>query len=273
MRALFLVTALLLGDVVLAGGHEQTNIITLPAGQFLMGSNQGMPNERPERQVAVEAFSLDRSPVSVADFARFVESAGHITEAEHFGQSAVFDMESGRWGMVPGATWRTPFGPVGQPALDSHPVNHVSWEDANAYCQAADGRLPTEAEFEYAAKGAGNGGNPTYAFGEAIKKDGDFLVNVFNGEFPFRNTGEDGYLYTAPIGKTGITPLGFTDMAGNVWEWSQDWYDQTEKEKTLRGGSFLCEEDVCHGYRTSARSQTTPESTLIHVGFRCAYDS
>jgi len=247
--------------------------VLLPAGEFTMGSENGMPNERPVRKLRLNSFYLDQSPVSVAEYKRFAATSHHVSSAEKFGNSAVFDMASGRWLMIAGATWQHPQGPLKTAAPTDHPVTQVSWFDALKYCTASNGRLPTEAEFEYAAKSAGRYGNPVYAFGDTVVKDGDFLVNIYTGKFPLQNTGADGYMLTAPIGKTGITPLGLTDMAGNVWEWSADWYDDKKNERTLRGGSFLCDEDVCHGYRTSARSQSTPETSLMHVGFRCAYDS
>ncbi|MCB1693379.1 MAG: formylglycine-generating enzyme family protein [Pseudomonadales bacterium] len=243
-----------------------------------MGSNVGMPDERPAHIVRVETFRLDRSPVTVGDFARFAKETGYSTSAEKFGNSGVFDMHRGEWRMVDGANWRHPLGKDASSAPNDHPVTQVSWFDADTYCRHAGGRLPTEAEFEYAAKGAGQYGNPVYAFGEHVTHDGEFLVNIFTGHFPFENDGADGYTYTAPVGKTGITPLGLTDMAGNVWEWSNDWYRPyvssraSHEEKSLRGGSFLCDEKVCHGYRTTARSHASPETSLVHVGFRCAYD-
>jgi sulfatase modifying factor 1 len=251
--------------------------LLIPGGTFSMGSNKGMADERPVHDVSVASFKLDISPVSVGAFDAWLTRSHYETQAEKFGNSAVFDMNSGRWNMVAGANWQYPMGPGQEKAPNDHPVTQVSWHDATQYCDAVGGRLPQEAEFEYAAKGAGQYGNPVYAFGDEIKKDGDFLVNVYNGKFPFKNTGADGYLYTAPIGKTGITPLGLTDMAGNVWEWTADWYGpyngtSTKTEKTLRGGSFLCDQEVCHGYRTTGRTHSTPESSLVHTGFRCAYD-
>jgi len=251
--------------------------LLIPGGTFSMGSNKGMADERPVHEVSVASFKLDISPVSVGAFDAWLTHSHYETQAETFGNSAVFDMDSGRWNMVTGANWQYPMGPGQEKAPNDHPVTQVSWHDATQYCEAVGGRLPQEAEFEYAAKGAGQYGNPVYAFGDEIKKDGDFLVNVYNGQFPFKNTGADGYLYTAPIGKTGITPLGLTDMAGNVWEWTADWYGPyngtpTKTEKTLRGGSFLCDQEVCHGYRTTGRTHSTPESSLVHTGFRCAYD-
>ena len=252
--------------------------ILVPGGTFLMGSSKGPKDEQPVIEVQVASFRLDKSPVSVGRFGEWVKATGFETEADRYGNSAVFDMRTGRWNMVNQANWQKPFGSNGPTAPDNHPVTQVSWNDAVAYCSSKDGRLPTEAEYEYAAKGAGQYGDPVYSFGDKVARDGDFLVNIYTGEFPFRNTGEDGYFYTAPIGKTGITPLGFTDMAGNVWEWTASWYGtygQTpaKTEKALRGGSFLCDEDVCHGYRTTGRTHSTPDSSLIHTGFRCAYDA
>lgn len=254
--------------------------LRIEGGPLQMGSLQGAADERPVQQVAVAPFYYDRSPVTVAAFARFVKETGYVTTAESLGNSAVFDMAGAGWSLVEGASFRFPLGPDGPLAGLDHPVTHVSWFDAEAFCRHAGGRLPGEAEFESAAK-AGSEGNPVYAFGDEIVKDGEFLVNVYNGFFPYRNTGEDGYLYTAPVGKTGVTPIGLTDMAGNVWEWTADWYlpygaDRARfrpTERAQRGGSFLCDEDVCHGYRTTARSHSTPDSSAIHVGFRCAYDS
>lgn len=272
-------------DLVLAlallmsfSGWAQADSILVPGGSFMMGSAKGPKDEQPVVEVTVQAFKLDKSPVSVEKFGRWIETTGYQTEADRFGNSAVFDMRSGGWSLVEKANWQKPFGLDGPKAPGNHPVTQVSWHDAVSYCKAQNGRLPTEAEYEYAAKGAGQYGDPLYSFGDKIARDGDFLVNVYTGEFPFRNTGEDGYLYTAPIGETGITPLGFTDMAGNVWEWTDTWYGtygepSPEQEKALRGGSFLCDEDVCHGYRTTGRTQSTPDSSLIHTGFRCAYDA
>lgn len=289
-RQLKAMMALLLQSMVLvtnSAAYEPatTPRVQIPGGEFMMGSNKGMAHEMPVHQVAVESFYLSTFPVSVAQFAEFVSATGYTTTAEGYGNSAVFDMSRGRWGLIEGATWHHPLGPHSGPAPLNHPVTQVSWYDAIAYCQADGGRLPTEAEFEYAAKGAGQYGNPVYAFGDAVIKDGEFLINIFIGEFPLNNVAADGYLYTAPIGKTGITPLGLTDMAGNVWEWSADWYGRYSTqstqaqlaaakapEKSQRGGSFLCDEDVCSGYRTAGRAHSTPDTSLMHVGFRCAYD-
>ena len=251
--------------------------LLIPGGEFLMGSNQGMAHERPQHKKHVSTFKLDISPVTVGAFSSWLARHDYTTEADRFGNSMVFDMDTGRWIMVDGANWQFPLGPEQPKAVSNHPVTQVSWNDANQYCESQGGRLPSEAEFEYAAKGAGQYGTPVYAFGDSVGKDGDFLINIYTGEFPFRNDGADGYLYTAPVGETGVTPLGLTDMAGNVWEWTNDWYGPylkqpvLKKEKALRGGSFLCDGDVCHGYRTTGRTHSTPDSSLMHTGFRCAY--
>jgi len=263
-----------------------TDRVLIPGGEFLMGSETGMAHEKPVHKASVATFSLATSPVSVAQFAKFVSAKKYKTTAESYANSGVFDMRKGRWEIINGASWHHPRGPEKAPAPIDHPVTQVSWFDAVAYCEADGGRLPTEAEFEYAAKGAGQYGNPVYAFGNSVKQDGEFMINIFIGEFPFNNEALDGYLYTAPVGKTGITPLGLTDMAGNVWEWSADWYGRYSSqagsplpaasaaapERSQRGGSFLCDEEVCSGYRTSGRAHSTPETSLMHVGFRCAYD-
>ena len=163
-----------------------------------------------------------------------------------------------------------------------HPVVHVSWNDAVAYATWADKRLPTEVEWEHAARGARDNRRP-YAWGDSLAEDGAYKANTWQGIFPVRNTVEDGYLYTSPVGAFGETPLGLTDMGGNVWEWTQNWFrpyaDRNEpfsptvqSEKAQRGGSFLCEPGWCHGYRVSARSHSTPETSLFHVGFRCVMD-
>ena len=267
-------------------GWAQTDSILVPAGSFMMGSAKGPKDEQPVMEVTVQAFKLDKSPVSVEKFGRWIETTGYQTEADRFGNSTVFDMRSGGWSLVEKANWQKPFGQAGPKAPGNHPVTQVSWHDALSYCKAQNGRLPTEAEYEYAAKGAGQYGDPIYSFGDKIARDGDFLVNVYTGEFPFRNTGEDGYLYTAPVGETGITPLGFTDMAGNVWEWTSDWFHPTWRqragdknptgpregtEKVIKGGSFLCHDSYCNRYRPGARTRNTPDSSTSHTGFRLAY--
>jgi len=259
-----------------------SGMVFVPGGRTNIGSEEGMPMERPVFSARVRPFFMDKHPVTVAQFRVFVEATGYITEAESFGNSGVFDTETRRWVMVDSASWQYPLGPDASPAPDEHPVTQVSWNDATAYAEWAGKRLPTEVEWEHAARGAVNDPRP-YAWGASLMEDSRYKANVWNGRFPFYDSGDDGYLLTSPVGTFGETPLGLTDMGGNVWEWSADWYrpysarkkdyaPTPESQKTQRGGSFLCEPSWCHGYRVSARSHSTPETSLHHVGFRCVKD-
>lgn len=253
------------------------DMITLPAGQAQIGNEAGHADEKPVFEVSLAAFELDRGPVRVADFARYVEEHDIKTEAEVFGSAAVMTYGSGRWQLVDGASWRQPLGPQAAPAHDDHPVTQVSWNDASAYCAAQGKRLPSEVEFEYAARLAGHGDQ--HAFGRRLVSDGQYRANIWTGVFPVINSAEDGYKATSPVGAFGRDGLGFEDLAGNVWEWTADWYQPyppvaggPQTEKVQRGGSFLCDPNVCYGFRVSARAHATPDSSLMHVGFRCARD-
>lgn len=281
---------LVLGLIGCAAEHAQLpdnfvipeGMVFVPGGKTRIGSETGMPVERPVFWAKVDGFLMDAHPVTVGQFAAFVEATGFVTEAERFGNAGVFDYETRHWTLVDGAMWSHPFGPSASPALDDHPVTQVSWHDAVAYAAWADKRLPTEVEWEHAARGGSNS-RARYAWGDDIVVDGAPKANIWDGRFPMHNTGEDGHLYTSPVGAYGETPLGVTDMGGNVWEWTQDWYrpyaernkpfePNPQSEKAQRGGSFLCEPGWCHGYRVSGRSHSTPESSLFHVGFRCVKD-
>jgi len=254
-------------------------MVYVPGGTTLIGSETGLPAEQPTFWAEVEPFYMDIHPTTVAQFRDFVEATSHVTQAEHFGDAGVFDVESKQWTMVRGATWRYPRGPLGPTAPDDHPVTQVSWHDAEAYCSWAGKRLPSEVEWEHAARGAANS-RAAYAWGDELVERGRHRANTWNGTFPQHNSEADGYLFTSPVGAFGATPLGLTDMGGNVWEWTADWfrpYAEREQpfsvtetsEKAQRGGSFLCEPGWCHGYRVSGRSHATPETSLFHVGFRC----
>ncbi len=289
-RNMYLACLVASGLVLSAGcGSEKLEDIGAPPGMVLVpggwtaiGSESGLPMERPVFRARVRPFFLDIHPVTVAQFRLFVEATGYTTQAESFGDAAVLDSTSRQWKLKEGATWAFPLGTSGPAAPDNHPVTQVSWNDAAAYAAWAGKRLPTEVEWEHAARGAVND-RRLYAWGDALKERGAIQANVWNGRFPVYNSGEDGFLLTSPVGHYGATPLGLTDMGGNVWEWTADWYrpyaarktpyePDESSEKSQRGGSFLCEPGWCHGYRVSARSHSTPESSLFHVGFRCAMD-
>ncbi len=258
-------------------------MVAFDGGDTQIGSLRGLPSERPVMQRNVAPFKLDRSPVTVEKFRAFIQDTQYQTEAEKFGSAAVMQMTTGYWYLQEGATWEKPFGPDGNRAPAGHPVTQVSWNDANAYCAHYGKRLPTEIEWEHAAR-FGSEGEVAYAFGDQLVNEGTFLANVWTGVFPIINTEQDGYKFTNPVGHFGRTPAGLTDMAGNVWEWTSDWkrpykdYDAEitvtqASEKIQRGGSFLCDANVCHGFRVSARQSSTPDSSLMHVGFRCAADN
>lgn len=259
------------------------DMVVVPAGTVTRGSNDGFADEAPVSDVKVAAFQLDRSPVTVAQFRRFVAATTHRTTAECLGDGAVMTFGTGEWRLVSGADWRHPRGPQQDPPADDHPVTQVSWYDAKAYCAWAGKRLPTEVEWEHAAR---NGRNDPgrYPFGDKVETDGIYAANFWTGQFPYANSGADGYLTTSPVGAYGRTPLGLTDMAGNVWEWVEDRYAAYDgkasrlgptqgEERVQKGGSFLCDPSLCHGFRITARGHSTPESSHMHVGFRCAADA
>ncbi len=280
-----LVTASLLLLSGCTGGslpEPPPGMVYVPGGTTHIGAEDGMPHERPVFKARVTPFFMDLHPVTVAQFRVFVEETGYITQAEEFGDAAVFNLSQQSWELLPGANWRHPLGPNSPAAKDNHPVTQVSWNDAVAYAQWAGKRLPTEVEWEHAARGGINSRSP-YPWGYSIVEDESFRANVWNGQFPRFNTNADGYLLTSPVGMFGATRLGLTDMGGNVWEWVDDWYrpytdrdkdfkPNAKSERVQRGGSFLCEPGWCHGYRVSGRSHSTPESSLFHVGFRCVMD-
>ncbi|MEM6646563.1 MAG: formylglycine-generating enzyme family protein [Bacteroidota bacterium] len=266
-------------DVVVPEG-----MVYVPGGLTHIGTTDGLPEEAPVHPVEVESFFMQQHLVTVADFAAFVEATGYTTEAERFGNSGIFDTSVQQWTMVDGATWQQPFGPNGDPAPPDHPVTQVSWNDAVAYAEWRGHRLPTEAEWEHAARNARNDAEP-YAWGASQQAEGQHQANTWQGQFPYTNTLDDGFATTSPVGHFGETPLGLTDMGGNVWEWTADWYQhyaarvqglayqpQGEPMRTIRGGSFLCDPSWCHGFRVSSRQGTSPETGLVHIGFRTVQD-
>ncbi len=262
-------------------------VLDLRGGRFLMGSDEmryPADGEGPARPVHVEGFRLSAHAVSNADFARFVTATGYTTTAEQENWSFVFGgllpdgfpptraaAHAPWWRQVHGATWQHPEGP-GSDIRDrsDHPVVHVSWLDARAYCRWAGGRLPAEAEWEYAARGGLEGRR--YPWGDELTPDGEHRMNVFQGEFPTRDTAEDGYAGTAPVDAFAPNGFGLYNMTGNVWEWCADRFAPGRVERVMRGGSYLCHDSYCWRYRCAARSPNTVDSSAGNTGFRLAAD-
>lgn len=252
-------------------------MVYLPGGTVTIGTDSGPMNERPAYQAAIQPFYIDKEPVTVGEFRRFAAETGYVTEAERFGNSAVFDVKTGEWILVEGASWKYPRGEGGPKAEDDHPATHISWNDARAYCAWAGARLPTEEEWEYAAKFAG-AGETRFSWGNDLIEQNTYKANVWQGHFPDSVRVDDGYLYTSPVGAFGENAAGLSDMGGNVWEWTSDTYNlyegnrfrvpADEKLKVIRGGSFLCDSTVCFGYRVTARNYNSRESAAFHLGFR-----
>jgi len=265
-----------------------------------MGADQSpypSDGEGPARQVSVAPFAIASTPVTVAEFTEFVAGTGYSTDAERYGWSFVFagllpdDFEETRgvqsapwWRQVFGATWHSPEGPhSGVDQRQDHPVVHVSWNDAVAYCTWAGVRLPTEAEWEYAASG-GLGGT-RFWWGEDLEPDGQHMMNVWQGSFPDDHTGADGHIGTAPVLSYEPNALGLYQPTGNVWEWSADTFAQRPSlvgsgqpgvasgvadSKVMKGGSYLCHASYCERYRPAARTANAADSSTGHVGFRVA---
>lgn len=283
-------------------GPRGVRQVRVPGGVTSMGDpfGDGDPNdgETPVHPVRLRDFSLDATAVTNDAFAEFVDATGHVTDAEDLGLSAVFEASFagdprdvlGRaahtpwWLVVEGATWRAPEGP-GSDLSDrgDHPVVQVSWNDARAYAAWAGKRLPSEAEWEYAARGGTEGRR--YPWGDELKPGGEWRCNIWQGVFPSINHGDDGHLATAPAAAFEPNGYGLHQMVGNVWEWCADWFDAHYYEESpptsptgpvsgtarvMRGGSFLCHDSYCNRYRVAARSRNTPDSASGNLGFRCA---
>lgn len=281
---------------------DHSQMVLIPAGQFIMGSDEleGEPGdaEGPARAVSLSAFLIDPYAVSNREFARFVDATGYVTVAEEAGWSFVFagllpdDFEETRgvadapwWREVRGARWNQPEGPGS--SIDTrldHPVVQVSWFDAQAYCDWAGKRLPTEAEWECAARGGLAGRR--YAWGDELTPNGQHRCNIWQGRFPRENLREDGFYGTAPVDAFEPNGFGLFNVCGNVWEWCADWFgnkvdDQARSDprgpstgdrRVIRGGSHLCHESYCNRYRVAARSSNDPLASTGHMGFRCAAD-
>jgi formylglycine-generating enzyme required for sulfatase activity len=259
--------------------------VAIRGGIFLMGAEQGFPDERPPHRVRVRAFVMDAKEVTVGQFASFVRATSYRTEAERFGWSGVFDLAVQAWTRRDGATWNHPEGPDSG-APPEEPVTQVSWNDAATYCRWSGGRLPTEAEWEFAARGGLEG--KRYAWGDDLRPGGRPVANWWQGHFPDHDTAEDGFAGRAPVASFPPNGYGLYDVAGNVWEWCADRYGpyavaQGESvdprgpaegtDRVMRGGSWMCSENFCSRYRVAARSHATPDTGLNNLGFRCAVDA
>lgn len=305
-----------------SGSPPSDDMVRIPGGTFTMGSDRHYPEEGPTHKVSVDAFLMDRHAVTNARFARFVEATGYMTLAEKPADpadypgakpellapsSVVFRKRSGPvdlgnhynwWTYVPGADWHHPRGPQSSiEGLDEHPVVHVAYEDVEAFAAWEGKELPTEAEWEYAARGGLDGAE--YVWGDEFTPDGQAMANTWQGEFPWQNLLADGYEWTAPVGSFPPNGYGLYDMAGNVWEWTSDWYQdhrQIEKacctlanprggkpeasydprtpevripRRVMKGGSYLCAPNYCLRYRPAARMAQPVDTSTCHVGFRC----
>jgi formylglycine-generating enzyme required for sulfatase activity len=300
-------------------------MVWVPPGSFLMGSQEHYPEERPVHEVAVDGFWIDQHQVTVAEFRRFVKATGYVTVAERpldpadypdalpellLPGSLVFhktrgpvDLDDYRnwWAYVPGADWRHPEGPGSSlDGRDRHPVTHVAFEDALAFTAWVGKTLPTEAEWEYAARGGLDG--KVYTWGDEFAPRGRMMANTWQGEFPWQNTLEDRFEGTSPVGSFPPNGYGLADMAGNVWEWTTDFYTPHHDEeprhaccgpvtnprvtspdmsydtgrpgehiprRVVKGGSHLCAPNYCLRYRPAARQAQAIETSMAHLGFRC----
>ncbi len=256
----------------------ESEMVFFEGGDLMMGSKDGLPNERPVHKINLEPFYIDKSPVTVAQFRQFIEATNHKTEAERFGDSGVFNLDQQNWELLPGATWEKPFGPSGPDAEDNHPVTHVSWNDAVAYAEWAGKRLPTEAEWEFAARSGKNGGT-RFSWGDKVSANGEYFANTWQGTISDYEAA-DGYLFTSPVGAFGENEAGVTDMGGNVWQWCADTYKPYPGSnqpyrvnpdiKVIRSGSFFFDQNGEDSFSVSGRSMNSRETSLFNTGFRCA---
>lgn len=280
----------------------EDNMAVLHGGRFLTGTDyaQGFPadGEGPVRPVILSPFSVDIAPVTNSQFAQFVQATEYVTEAERYRWSFVFWAQIDKvrfaelvedtvaqapwWCKVFGACWHAPEGSGSDiAARGDHPVVHVSWNDASAYASWAGKQLPTEAEWEYAARGGLE--QTIYPWGDELEPDGKHLCNVWQGQFPTNDTADDGYAGPCPVRAFPPNGYGLYSVTGNVWEWTADWFgtqhgrNETTNprgpkhgtNKVMKGGSFLCHASYCNRYRVAARSQNTPDSSSSNIGFRC----
>jgi len=273
-------------DSIMSTGQATTHakeadyyeMIFFQGGEIAIGANTAVMYQGPVFKTFVRPFYLDVHPVTVEMFRKFVLETGYRTDAERFGNAGVFNLSMMRWELVEKASWHHPFGNLGKQAMDDHPVTQVSWMDAMAYCQWAGKRLPTEIEWEYAARNGKSGGGK-YCWGNEIRPEGKYMANYWQGEIG-SSQGADGFIYTSPIGHYGNMQNGLTDMAGNVWEWcettfspypeSNEYYRSDPNTKVIRGGSFFYDEAGEESLAVYFRAYNTVETSLFNLGFRCA---
>lgn len=279
-------------------------MVQLDGGPFLMGTPDadGYPadGEGPVHEVTLRPFWIDSTAVTNARFRAFIDATGYVTAAASFGWSFVFAgllpdefpdtagvAAAPWWRQVFGAVWDHPEGPQSDlEGRDDHPVVHVSWDDARAYCAWVESRLPTEAEWEYASRGGLV--QQRFPWGSDLEPDGEHRMNVWQGEFPAENTNADGWYGTAPVDAYPPNGYGLYNPTGNVWEWCSDWFapefyasspaaDPTGPtsgtHRVMRGGSYLCHESYCSRYRVAARSANTPDASTGNLGFRTVRDA
>ena len=256
-------------------------MILFQGGSFIMGSPKGTTLDKPAHKVDIRSFYIDSSPVTVGQFQQFIEATGFKTDAENFGDAGVFDYNNASWSLVQGAFWKYPLGKNKPQSESNHPVTQVSWNDAIAYSKWLGKRLPTEAEWEYAAR-CGGKNDGMFSWGNQLIVNGKFMANVWQGDISTKQ-GEDGYLTTSPVGFYGKNSCGMTDMGGNVWNWCADEFKLypgnneviplNSNLRVIRGGSFLFDTNGENSFSVWGRAYNTYETSLFNTGFRCAKDA
>ncbi|MDA9865057.1 formylglycine-generating enzyme family protein [bacterium] len=281
---------------------DQSDVVSIPGGRTLLGTNTpflAVDGEAPLKHKKLKPYKIDASAVTNARFKAFVQATGYVTEAERLGDSFVFEthvlpdappspavVASPWWRVILGASWKAIYGPGSEAALQAdHPVVHVSWNDATAFAQWAGGRLPTEAEWEHAARGGL--GDVQFPWGNKEPNETDhFPCNIWQGRFPKTDLAEDGFAGTAPAQSFKPNSFGLYNMVGNVWEWTSEPFRVRSLKKSVarahagkegfklsKGGSFLCHASYCYRYRIAARTGNSPDSSTGHTGFRLVYDA